>query len=75
VTFTAAGQGSTATYDYRFFLNDGTGWKTVQNWGGGATWTLAATTNPGTYGVIVWVRTDPSANYDTQSYVTYTITP
>ncbi len=77
VTFTATGAGSTAGYQYRFWLNNispTTGLVTastmVQDYGVGNSWIMPATTPAGIYTVTVDVRTTttsatPDATSDT----------
>jgi FtsP/CotA-like multicopper oxidase with cupredoxin domain len=72
VTFTAAGAGSSG-YDYRFWLDGGTGPVVVQDYGHGATWQMPGTTPLGTYRVIVHVRTSPNVSFDARAEVAYTI--
>jgi FtsP/CotA-like multicopper oxidase with cupredoxin domain len=75
VTFTAAGQGSTG-YQYRFLLSSdgGATFTLAQDWSPAATWTLAATTPPGSYVVTADVRTDPTSPIpDATASVTYAI--
>jgi hypothetical protein len=73
VTFTAAGQGSSG-YQYRFWLDAGAGPVVVQDYGVGSTWVLPATTVPGSYRIIVHVRTMPSSAWDARAEVPYAIT-
>jgi FtsP/CotA-like multicopper oxidase with cupredoxin domain len=66
VVFTATGIGSTVPYQYRFWLTAGAvpsliPANMVQDYGVGNTWTLPATTLPGTYSVSVGVRTNLSS--------------
>ena len=67
VTFQAAGQGGTPTYQYRFFVDFGAGPAIVQDWSATDTWTLPATVAPGNYVLYVWVRTSPSVALDVSS--------
>jgi Bacterial Ig-like domain len=55
ITFTAAGQGGSGAYEYRFWLNSGTGYTIVQAYSAASTllWTPAAT---GNYDILVDVR-------------------
>jgi FtsP/CotA-like multicopper oxidase with cupredoxin domain len=55
ITFTAAGQGGTGTYEYRFWVNSGSGFSIVQDYSAVSTfpWTPAAT---GAYDFLVDVR-------------------
>jgi hypothetical protein len=61
VTFTAEGQGSTAAYQYRFWLWSGATVTLVQDWSASATWALVDSTPAGTYIVQVDVRTNSSS--------------
>jgi len=61
-------------YDYRFLLFDGTSWTTVQNYGNGATWTLPATTAPGSYTIAVDIRSNPNVDRDAVTYLSYEVT-
>jgi len=72
VVFTAAGTGSSG-YEYRFHISEGTGWRMAQDYGVGSTWTMPGTTLPGTYTVVVYVRTSPAVLKDADTWVTYTI--
>jgi hypothetical protein len=64
VTFTGTGLGATIggvpappeAYDFRFFLNDGSGWVMVQDYGGGSAYTLIAPA-AGNYLVAAHIRT------------------
>jgi hypothetical protein len=76
VTFTAAGQGGSGSYRYRFWLSpDGGATYTVaQNWSSTATWTLPATTAVGTYLVIADVTTDPTTTVrDAWTWMNYSV--
>jgi cytochrome c peroxidase len=55
ITFTAAGQGGSGTYEYRFWINSGSGYTIVQDYSATATyvWTPLAT---GAYDILVDVR-------------------
>jgi hypothetical protein len=55
VTFTAAGQGGTGTYQYRFWLNSGSGFTIIQDYSAANTllWTPAAA---GAFDILVDVR-------------------
>jgi len=76
VTFTAQGTGSTGTYSYQFWLNDGLGWSIVQPWSTTSTWTLPASSPPGSYTVSVEVRTSTQVTRDALSPpVGFTILP
>ena len=66
VLFTAAGSGATVPYQYRFWMNAGSvpnliPANMVQDYGVGNTWTLPASTIPGTYTCSVGVRTNLSS--------------
>lgn len=66
VVFTATGIGSSVPYEYRFWLTPGAipsliPANMVQDYGVGNTWTMPATTLPGTYSVSVGVRTNLSS--------------
>jgi FtsP/CotA-like multicopper oxidase with cupredoxin domain len=62
VTFTAAGSGSTATYQYRFWLNDGTTNALIKDYSTTNTWTMPASTVGGSYTLTVDVRTNPTSS-------------
>jgi len=55
VTFTATGQGGSGTYEYRFWINSGSGYSVVQNYSttNSYVWTPAAA---GAYDILVDVR-------------------
>jgi cytochrome c peroxidase len=55
ITFTAQGQGGSGSYQYRFWLNSGTGFTVVQDYGSSSSfaWTPPAT---GNYDILVDVR-------------------
>lgn len=55
ITFTAAGQGGSGTYEYRFWINSGSGYAIVQDYSSLSTfvWTPAIT---GAYDILVDVR-------------------
>jgi len=55
ITLTASGQGGSGSYEYRFWLNSGSGYSIVQDYGAANTlvWTPAAT---GNYDILVDVR-------------------
>ncbi|MDA8105302.1 MAG: multicopper oxidase domain-containing protein [Nitrospiraceae bacterium] len=57
VLFSAYGSGSSVSYQYRFWQNG----VMVQDYGIGSTWTMPASTLPGTYTIIVDVRTSLSS--------------
>jgi heme exporter protein D len=67
VTFQAAGQGGTPTYQYRFYVDFGAGAVVVQDWSATNTWTLPATVAPGNYTLYVWVRTSANVALDASS--------
>jgi hypothetical protein len=78
VTFTATGSGSTAPYQYQFWLFDGLTWTMVQDWSAVANWTWtptapAITLPVGTYTIQVGVRTSPWVTWDVQNTVTYVV--
>jgi hypothetical protein len=70
VVFTAVGSGS-GGYDYRFWLDEGSGPRIVQDYGAGATYTLPATLPVGTYRVIAHVRTSPAVGFDARAELSY----
>jgi hypothetical protein len=74
LTFTAQGVGGVGTYQYKFYLNTGTGWQIVQNYSTQSTWTFTPTA-PGTYYVTVYVRTSSTSNVDAQTGIMGTATP
>jgi hypothetical protein len=73
IVWTAVGSGPAgipqSDYRYGFYLDDGTGFILVQDFGIGSTWTMPANTPPGTYNVAVWVRTNAVATFDAVAYV------
>jgi FtsP/CotA-like multicopper oxidase with cupredoxin domain len=74
VTFTAQGQGST-TFQYRFWMknvNDAN-YTMVQDYGASNSWQLPISTLPGTYRVVVHVRTNTNAALEAQAALNYTI--
>jgi FtsP/CotA-like multicopper oxidase with cupredoxin domain len=75
VTFTAAGQGGSGDYQYRFWLKTGPTWAIVQNYGAAGTWQwTTGAAAPGTYFVQVDVRSAGStANRDAARVMSYTI--
>jgi hypothetical protein len=76
VTFTAAGQGGSGTYQYRFWLDPGTGPVIVRNWSTVDTWTMPGTTAAGTYRVVVHVRTSPTVtSWDARQQLFYVLQP
>ena len=72
VRFAAAGIGSTAPYEYQFWLFDGFTWSLVQDWSATSTWSWVAGPT-GEYVVQVLVRTSPWVSFDVMSLVLYTI--
>lgn len=63
--FTAAGQGSTAAYQYRFSLStNGSAFVLVQDYGVAPSWTMPASTAVGDYSVKVDVRTSGLVDAD-----------
>jgi len=62
ITFTAAGQGGSGTYEYRFWVNSGTGFNIVQDYSASnaLAWTPAAT---GAYDILVDVRSAGSTAF------------
>jgi hypothetical protein len=73
--FTATGSGGTGTYEYQFFLFDGTTWTTVQPYTASNTWAWNTTgVTPGTYTVDVYVRSaGSSAAKDSEVAISYQI--
>lgn len=55
ITFTANRSGGQGDYEYRFWLNSGTGFEIVQDYGASNTWTWTPSTS-GAYDVLVDVR-------------------
>jgi cytochrome c peroxidase len=55
ITFTAAGSGGTGTYEYRFWLNSGSGFNITQDYSSVGTWTWTPAT-AGAYDILVDVR-------------------
>jgi hypothetical protein len=55
VTFTAAATGGTAPYQFKFLVQSGSVWTTVQNWSTSTSFTWQPTT-AGSYVVAVWAR-------------------
>ena len=72
VRLTAQGQGSTS-YQYRFWLFDGTSWNLVQDYPIGSSWTLPASAPAGNYVIAVDVRTSNSVDRDAVSYLGYAV--
>jgi hypothetical protein len=74
VLFTAAGAGGSGTYEYRFFLFDGTTWTKVQDYSGNTSWTLPGSTPAGSYNIAVDVRSAGSTvNRDAVTYYGYVV--
>jgi hypothetical protein len=75
VTFTAAGVGSSAPYEYQFWLFDGLTWTLEQDWSPTATWVwnIPLIASPGVNTVEVVVRTSPWVAFDAWSQVDYTV--
>jgi hypothetical protein len=67
VTFTAAGVGGAGTYEYKFWLFDGTSWQVVRDYATSPDWTLPGWAAPGSYVVTVYVRTTPTASLDAEA--------
>jgi hypothetical protein len=74
VIFTA--DAGSPDYDYRFWLHTvaTASWAMVQDYGGGATWTMPAATTAGSYVVAVDARSTPTGNRDAVAYLSYEIT-
>ena len=72
VKFTASGQGASG-YDYQFWVDDGTGSRIVQDYGGGSVWVLPGTTPIGQYLVRVYVRTSTFVAKDASAALTYVV--
>jgi hypothetical protein len=73
VTFSAAASGGSGTYQYRFWVHDGTSWKILQDFGSAATyeWTPPAA---GTYVVQVHARSAGSAApYEAWTGIEYSV--
>lgn len=75
ITFTAAGAGSSG-YEYRFWIRSGAGAAPilVQDYGPATTWTVPESMAPGTWAIIVHVRTSSLVSYDARAEVAYTLT-
>ena len=70
----ASGAGGSGTYEYRFFLFDGTTWTKVQDYSGTAFWTLPGSTPAGGYNIAVDVRSAGSAvDRDAVTYKEYVV--
>ena len=61
VIFTAQGTGSSASYQYRFWLNNGTTNSMVRDYDVGSSWTMPASTLTGNYVITADVRTNTSS--------------
>jgi hypothetical protein len=72
VTFTAQGIGSYG-YQYRFYLDSGSGFVEVQTWGSSNAWTMPNTTPVGNYYVWAEVRTTANSLRDANAQVLYLI--
>jgi hypothetical protein len=73
VTFTAAASGGSGTYQYRFWLHDGTDWSVLQDYGSAATckWTPS---EAGAYTIEVHARSAGSAaDYEAWTRTEYVI--
>jgi hypothetical protein len=73
VTFTASAQGSTAPYQYQFWVNSGSGFQIVQPYGTKNSYTLPSTTPAGVYDIAVWVRTTDTSPVDTGTSMAFAI--
>ena len=65
MTWTAVASGGYGTYQYQFWLHNGTSWSIVQAYGStnDNTWTWNTTgLATGTYNVLVWARSVGSAD-------------
>jgi hypothetical protein len=71
IVFTAASGGSGA--QYRFWMYNGTTWTTVQDYSSTATWTLPATSLPGSYTIAVDARINPAVDRDTVTYASFNL--
>ncbi|MBL0276933.1 MAG: multicopper oxidase domain-containing protein [Anaeromyxobacter sp.] len=71
-TFSALGSGSTGGYQYRFSVGTNGGpIVLIQDYGVGSSWTMPASTPPGTYVVKVDVRTSPLVDLDASASTTF----
>lgn len=68
-TFTAACVGTTSPCSYQFQAFNGATWTVVRAWGTGNTWTVPVGMVPGTYAVVVEVRTSSLVARDAWSNV------
>jgi hypothetical protein len=77
ITFSAEGTGGVpGSYEYKFWVDAGTGYAVAQDWSSASSWTLDATNLPGVYRVIVWVRTSALVVLDySSSPITYVVIP
>jgi FtsP/CotA-like multicopper oxidase with cupredoxin domain len=82
VQFTALGTGATTTvpnttaaYQYRFWLNNGSGKVMVQDYGFGSSWALPDNTPVGNYTITVDVRTSSSVAFDVTTSLSYQVVP
>jgi len=76
VRFSAGGAGGSGSYEYQFWLNDGTGWTMVQDYSTTSTWDWStAGLASGTYAVQVNVRSAGSTvlPYEAATNVNYFI--
>jgi len=74
VTFSAVGSGGSGSYEFRYYLFNGTLWSLVQDYSSTATWTLPGTTAAGTYTVAVDIRNAGSTvDRDTVTYLEYQV--
>jgi hypothetical protein len=73
VTFTASAQGSTAPYEYQFWVNSGSGFTIVQPYGAKNSYTLPAGTPAGVYDIAVWVRSTSASPVDAGNSMAYSI--
>jgi hypothetical protein len=65
ITFAATAQGGSGSYQYKWWIFDGTSWTVSQTWSSGNTFTWTAPSLGGTYRVAVWVR---NASSTTDAY-------
>jgi FtsP/CotA-like multicopper oxidase with cupredoxin domain len=75
VTFTAAGSGSTAPYQYQFWLFDGLTWTLTRDWSSAAAWVwnIPLGTPAGVNTAEVLVRTSPWVTFDVTALVDHTV--
>jgi hypothetical protein len=62
ITFTAAAAGSTAPYQFKWFIFNGTSWAMVQDWTNSATHSWTPTVANANYRVGVWARSAGSTD-------------